>query len=115
MEPNTGMSSQSLEKREAVVIHEVSGAGMMGKIFWSSLLNKSASFILILGPTVQDCSYWREKEWPFSRKDGPAIMPPVKATPHTGRGSLPRAYMGGVSISHGRPWGCGGWAGMLFC
>lgn len=42
----------------------------MGKIFWSSLLNKSVSSALILGPTVQDCSYWRRKNDRSSRKDG---------------------------------------------
>lgn len=62
MEPNTGMSSQSLEKREAVVIHEVSGAGMMGKIFWSSLLNKSASFIFDLGSHCSRLQLLEEKE-----------------------------------------------------
>lgn len=94
------------------MFHEVSEAGTMGKIFWSSLLNKSASFIFDLGSHCSRLQLLEEKEWPFSRKDGPCLQ---WRLPHALGGAVYQGgTWGGVSISHGRQ-GCGGWAGMLFC
>lgn len=69
---------------------------MMGEIFWSSLLNKSASFILILGPTVQDCSYWRRKN---GRSAGRMAHASSEGCPTLGGQSAPERYMGEESPS----------------
>lgn len=94
------------------MFHEVSEAGMMGKIFWSSLLNRSASFIFDLGSHCSRLQLPEEKEWPSSRKDGSCLQ---WRLPHALGGAVYQGgTWGGVSVSHRRR-GCSGRAGMLFC